>query len=573
MRRPQVRFSRRGLIVLAAAGIVAPTLVLALLGFGLVDRLFHFQNEILQDYSRFSVEYAAGEIERQVMSQERDIVAYMQMVSYSEPFVPERELGRVELEYPIIEHAFLRGLDGAVLFGRHARTPADSCLAVTLAEDHARAERLICSVLDDAGTAHILLSGDIHFYVGTEDGEPYQLVAFPARDAQNEPRGIAGFFLNDVAMRQDVMARILDTTIHAAEGRFSQDFGRVLTFVVNDDAGREVYTHRHQGDEDPKQRQKRFLAQAPLDGIFPGWHVRITYTKPSGFAWSKRVLGVQAALLTLAALLAVLGTVFVVRFSLRQMELSRLKSHFVSNITHELKTPLAAIRLYTETLQQGRVRDRGDSDRFLGIIHKEAVRLTALINNILDFARIEDGQRRYSFAPGSVADVVHEVVDAYAFQMRNRGFEVQFAAAEGLPLLPIDRDAISQAVLNLIDNAVKYSPAEKHVEVSVVAEGPGVAVRVRDQGMGVPAAEQTKIFEAFYRVEKGLQHDVKGSGLGLAVVKHVAEAHGGWISLESELGAGSTFVLHLPGAGASTTGADAVPKDLATGAPWQRRSA
>jgi two-component system phosphate regulon sensor histidine kinase PhoR len=365
----------------------------------------------------------------------------------------------------------------------------------------------------------------------------------------------------------------MDTTIHEAEGRFSPDFGRVLTFVVNDEAGREIYTHRHEGEDDSQQRQKRFLAQAPLDDVFPGWHVRITYTKPSGFAWSKRVLGVQAGLLTLAALLAVLGTVFMVRFSLRQMELSRVKTHFVSNITHELKTPLSAIRLYTETLQQGRVRDRTESDRFLGIIHKEAVRLTALINNILDFSRIEDGQRRYSFAPGSVTDVVHDVVDAYAFQMRNHGFEVQFEAAGGLPLLPIDRDAISQAVLNLIDNAVKYSPEEKHVEVTVVPEGPGVAVRVRDHGRGIPASEQAKIFEAFYRVEKGLQHDVKGSGLGLAVVQHVAEAHGGRVSVESELGAGSTFVLHLPGSGASVTTADAVPKGLATGAPWQRRSA
>lgn len=125
----------------------------------------------------------------------------------------------------------------------------------------------------------------------------------------------------------------------------------------------------------------------------------------------------------------------------------------------------------------------------------------------------------------------------------------------------------------MIDNAVKYSPEEKHVEVTVVPEGPGVAVRVRDHGRGIPASEQAKIFEAFYRVEKGLQHDVKGSGLGLAVVQHVAEAHGGRVSVESELGAGSTFVLHLPGSGASVTTADAVPKALATGAPWQRRSA
>jgi two-component system phosphate regulon sensor histidine kinase PhoR len=165
------------------------------------------------------------------------------------------------------------------------------------------------------------------------------------------------------------------------------------------------------------------------------------------------------------------------------------------------------------------------------------------------------------------------VVDAYAFQLRNRGFEVHFTAADGLPLLPLDRDAIGQAVLNLIDNAVKYSLEDKHIEVAVVPDGAGIAVRVHDHGMGIPAAEHRKIFDAFYRVEKGLQHDVKGSGLGLAVVKHVAEAHGGSVSVESVPGQGSTFVLHLPGAGAAAGPVEPAPKDVATGATWQRRSA
>jgi two-component system phosphate regulon sensor histidine kinase PhoR len=248
------------------------------------------------------------------------------------------------------------------------------------------------------------------------------------------------------------------------------------------------------------------------------------------------------------------------------MELSKLKSHFVSNITHELKTPLAAIRLYTETLQQGRVRDRTESDRFLGIIHKESVRLTQLINNILDFARIEDGRRRYRFEPASVGTVVRDVVDSYSFQLANKGFAIDVEIEDGLPQALVDRDALGQAVLNLLDNAVKYSRDDRQIAVRVAAEkdpepeGAGepaaqpsgqnghgaILVQVRDRGIGIPPAEQSRIFDAFYRVEKGLEHDVKGSGLGLAVVKHIVEAHGGTVRVESRARGGSTFTIRLP---------------------------
>jgi two-component system phosphate regulon sensor histidine kinase PhoR len=321
-----------------------------------------------------------------------------------------------------------------------------------------------------------------------------------------------------------------------------------------------VYTHSHLEGKPATCRSRRYLARADLQDLLPGWHMGITYAKPSGFAWTRRIVTVQVALMLLAATLILIFTVFSVRFSLRQMELSKLESHFVSNITHELKTPLAAIRLYTETLQQGRVRDRAEADKFLGIIHKESVRLTQLINSILDFARIEDGRRRYRFEPASAGAVVRDVVDAYAYQLRNKGFELQLEVEEGLPPVLLDRDALGQAVLNLLDNAVKYSGEQRQIEVRVAAEnGAGVdadratsnghgalVIQVEDRGIGIPPAERQRIFEAFYRVEKGLEHDVKGSGLGLAVVKHIVEAHGGTIGVESRPGGGSSFRIRLP---------------------------
>jgi len=583
MRRPHLRISRRGVVTLAIAGILVPTLVLALVGFDLVKHLFHFQDEILQDYSRFSVQYAADEIVRQITADERSIASYLQLVSYTESFDPEMELRRAELEYPLIDNAFLVCDDGTVVFGRRAHVPSDSCMAATLAERSARAERIVHHVLDNGGAPHILLSDAIHFYVGSDDGTPYQLVAFPARDSNNMPRGVMGFLLNEDTVRREVVGHILNTTIHSAEDRFSPDFGRVLTFVVNDEAGREVYMHRHEEEAEDAASGRRFLAQAPLTDLFPGWHVRITYTKASGFAWSKRVLTLQVAVLGIAALLAVLATLFMIRFSLRQMELSQLKSHFVSNITHELKTPLATIQLYTETLRQGRVRDRADVDRFLDFIHRETVRLDTLIHDILDFSRIEQGRRRYNFAPAPVGDVVRGVVESYAYQVREKGFELSLDVADPLPTMPLDRDALGQAVLNLLDNAVKYSGQDRRIEVSVrwpnsaadvggVRTGPpgaDLAIRVRDHGIGIPASERSKIFDAFYRIEKGLLHDVKGSGLGLAVVKHVAEAHGGRVEVESQPGEGSAFTLWLPVRDAVAP-ADA---GAAGGEQWRQQSA
>jgi two-component system phosphate regulon sensor histidine kinase PhoR len=266
------------------------------------------------------------------------------------------------------------------------------------------------------------------------------------------------------------------------------------------------------------------------------------------------------------------GVLLSMRFGLRQMELSNMKSHFVSNITHELKTPLAAIRLYIETLLEKRVKDEQQERKFLGIINKESVRLTHLINNILDFSRIEMGHKRYDMQSTSVERVAREVVEDYAYQLRDKGFDLQLEVEPGLPELQADGDALSQALLNLIDNGVKYSGAggEKSVQVTVrgvpagprasdtgaapgggqAAEATGrpreIQIAVRDHGVGIPAAEHKRIFAEFYRVEKGLEHDVKGSGLGLAVVKHIVESHGGSIEVKSHRGDGTTFLIHLP---------------------------
>jgi signal transduction histidine kinase len=230
----------------------------------------------------------------------------------------------------------------------------------------------------------------------------------------------------------------------------------------------------------------------------------------------------------------------------REVHLARLKSDFVANVSHELKTPLALIRLFAETLELGRVPSEEKAQQYYRVINKESHRLTQLINNILDFSRIEAGRKEYRLVPTDVARVVRDVIEAYRFQIEQQGFELTVAIDDDLPQVPADEEALGQAVLNLVNNAIKYSRETRQIRVDVRREGSRVLISVADRGIGIPRGEHKKIFEKFYRGEDSLVHETKGSGLGLALVRHIMEAHGGQVEVESAPAKGSTFTLVLP---------------------------
>jgi len=230
----------------------------------------------------------------------------------------------------------------------------------------------------------------------------------------------------------------------------------------------------------------------------------------------------------------------------RELHLSRLKSDFVANVSHELKTPLALIRLFAETLELGRVPSEDKARQYYQVINKESQRLTQLINNILDFSRIEAGRKEYRFAPTDVGRIVSDVLEAYRFQIEQQGFVLEVRVADDLPEVEADKEALAQAVLNLVNNAIKYSRDEKYLRLDLHREGDKVLLSVTDRGIGVAKGEQKKIFEKFYRAEDSLVHETKGSGLGLALVQHIMQAHGGSVEVESAPGKGSTFTLVLP---------------------------
>jgi signal transduction histidine kinase len=241
-----------------------------------------------------------------------------------------------------------------------------------------------------------------------------------------------------------------------------------------------------------------------------------------------------------------IGIVFTVRAVIHESEVSRIRSEFVSNVSHELKTPLALIRMFGETLDTGVVTDEKKRREFYRIIRKESERLTHLINNVLDFSRVDSRTKEYNFEEADLVEVVSNSLEAYKFHIRDLGFEIDSKLPGKLVMPKIDKDSISQVLLNLLSNAVKYSDARKYIGVEVYKNSTSALISVTDRGMGISKEQLRKIFDKFYRVPTPEVKETRGSGLGLTLSKHIIEAHGGTIEVESELGKGSTFTIRIP---------------------------
>jgi two-component system phosphate regulon sensor histidine kinase PhoR len=240
------------------------------------------------------------------------------------------------------------------------------------------------------------------------------------------------------------------------------------------------------------------------------------------------------------------GAWFVYRTVKREVELAQLKSDFVSNVSHELKTPLSLIRMFGETLQMQRVPSEEKKREYYDTIVQETERLTRLVNNILNFSRMEAGRKEYHFAETDLNTVVGNVLKSYETHLVHEGFQVATELNGTTSRIAMDGEAVSEAILNIIDNAVKYSDTEKFIRIATGVTADGIYVEVEDHGIGIATHDQKKIFEKFYRVSSGLVHTTKGSGLGLTLVKHIMDAHGGQVTVKSVPGKGSTFRLSFP---------------------------
>jgi two-component system phosphate regulon sensor histidine kinase PhoR len=232
---------------------------------------------------------------------------------------------------------------------------------------------------------------------------------------------------------------------------------------------------------------------------------------------------------------------------LRRLE--QVRTEFVANVSHELRTPLTAIQGYLETLLAGALEDRAHARRFLEIVARHTERLGRLLNDLTDLSNIELGKVSLRLEPTALGDVVDSVIGIIRPRAESGGVTLETTLAPGVPAVKADRDRLVQILINLVDNAVKYTPAGGHVTVSAQAATSGmVDIAVRDTGVGIPAADLPRITERFYRVDKARSRELGGTGLGLAIVKHLVIAHGGVLRIESEVDKGTTVRVTLPAA-------------------------
>jgi signal transduction histidine kinase len=382
--------------------------------------------------------------------------------------------------------------------------------------------------------------GPVEPALAVEERDPaHRIVLNPITDDQWKLVGVAGMILDEDHLR----CALLPGAVAKSLPRFFGDHGQDYVVTVRDGHGRLV-----SGPPGPLPAPDE--VERPLNFAFADWRLGLSSRHGTLADLARSNFELNVALSAALALVLLGGVLLTLRSAARSMRLSQMKSDFVSNVSHELRTPLASIRVFGELLRLGRV-EGGEKTREYGeYIENESRRLTRLVNNILDFSRIESGRKEYRHESADLEEVVAETLRSFEPTLRHEGFRVTFERpAAPLPALSVDAGAIAQSVANLIDNAVKYSNGARDIEVGLRREGRDgewAVVWVRDHGVGIPRDEQRKIFERFHRVSTGLVHDVKGAGLGLAIVRHILEAHGGRVTVDSRPGAGSTFSLYLP---------------------------
>jgi signal transduction histidine kinase len=295
---------------------------------------------------------------------------------------------------------------------------------------------------------------------------------------------------------------------------------------------------------------KRPFVATEIGESLPHWEIAAYLVNPEHLTQVARTARLTLGLLIATLVLAIgIGGWLIVTDLNRELALARQKTDFVSNVSHELKTPLTSIRMFSELLADQRVADPAKQRSYLNIITAETARLTRLINNVLDFSRMERGEKKYDFRDANLVSIVRETAETYRPHLENSGFQLDEVFTAGELPVRVDTDAIAQIIVNLLSNAEKYSNGEKKISIEVARRDgplPWAEVKVLDRGPGVPHGSEEKIFEKFYRAHDSLGSGIQGSGLGLTLARQIARAHGGDVIYEPREGGGSCFFLRLP---------------------------
>jgi len=382
--------------------------------------------------------------------------------------------------------------------------------------------------------------GDKHIYFST--------AIFMKTDETTGTKSIAGITFDGDYLRDKFLPQTLDEVMSRNVAEAQTDKNAVIMVRPKGDYTPMAHGSGWDGGEAEVERN--------MESVFPGLVLGMKLRGTTLAALGQHFVRVSFLILGgLTVLLA--GGIFLTHRNVsKELALARLKSDFVSNVSHELRTPLSLIRLYAETLELGRLTSPEKHQEYYCIIRKESERLTALINNILDFSRIEAGRKEYDFRETDLHELVCNTLESYRYQIEQHGFTLEEKIGD-VPPLRVDREAMARSLVNLVNNALKYSQDRKYIGVNLYRANGSVKLEVIDHGIGIPPSEQSKIFEKFYRVGDPLVHNTKGSGLGLSLVQHIAQAHGGDVVVDSAPGAGSKFTITLPLQPSGVSGATA----------------
>lgn len=282
----------------------------------------------------------------------------------------------------------------------------------------------------------------------------------------------------------------------------------------------------------------------PVGESFPGLRISMPPVQADGYTGSRQIFYVSGLLLVISV--TIFTAYLLHRDVRRETRLAALRNQFVSSVSHELKTPIATIRAFAELLDMGRAKGEPEKAEYVKTILGESERLSRLVDGVLEFSKIDQGKRVYRLQPITLEDVLRSAARALEYSLASGKFELRIEADPAVPSVAADREALEQAVVNLISNAMKYSGEDRRIDLSLGLERDNAVIRIRDRGIGIPLEEQSRIFERFHRVPDSEQRNIPGTGLGLALVDHIVKAHGGRVAVESRPGCGSTFSITLP---------------------------
>jgi two-component system phosphate regulon sensor histidine kinase PhoR len=371
----------------------------------------------------------------------------------------------------------------------------------------------------------------------------YRKMEAVAVDSSGENNKMALFFIGEYSPNHLFVAGIvLDVKMFITETlakKLNEAAGTDFNLAVFSNAGDRLIFST--GSVNPNNRR-----QSKQLWLLPSYSIAIQMRETTIEGLARERFNRSMTLLIIVNAVVVIGVIVMYRSVRREIELARLKSDFVSNVSHELRTPLSLIRMFGETLQMNRIRSEEQRQEYYETIVRETDRLSRLVNKVLDFSRMESGRKEFQLVPTNLSEIVKTTIERYASYLKSEGFVVTCSYAEHVPMVSADAAAVQDALFNLLDNAAKYSDVEKRITVETKTDAHYVYIEVEDRGIGIAMEHQKRIFDKFYRVSGGLVHKTKGSGLGLALVQGIMDAHHGKITVESAVGKGTKFRLWFP---------------------------